>query len=320
MPAPGELSRNMHLYLPIAEMPVYVPVFLLVGAAVGALSGLFGVGGGFLLTPLLIFLGIPSSVAVGTGAAQIVASSVNGAATQFKRGNVDIRLGVVMIAGGIVGSMIGVEVVRLLRRYGLFDVTLALSYVTLLGVIGSLMMIESINAWRGTEPDTSTTSKASSEGRNWLDELPFKMRFHRSKIYMSALPPAIIGMFVGFLAAIMGVGGGFVTIPAMIYLLRVPTTVAVGTSLFQIVFVAGFTVMLHAGLNKTVDIVLATILIAGGVVGAHLGGVLGQRLRGEQVRILLASLVLIVALRMAYDLVVVPTELYNFGPVLGRRG
>jgi uncharacterized protein len=309
----------MNLYLPIAEMPVSIPLFLTVGALVGALSGLFGVGGGFLLTPLLIFLGIPPGVAVGTGAAQIVASSVAGAATQFQRRNVDVRLGTVMIIGGIAGALIGVEAVRLLRRYGVFDVTLALSYVTLLGIIGTLMLIEGFNAWRGAMSGAPAKAR-SSGGHNWMERLPLKMRFHRSKLYVSALPPAIIGMFVGFLAALMGVGGGFVTIPAMIYLLRVPTSVAVGTSLFQIVFVAAFTTLLHAVLNKTVDVLLALILILGGAIGAQLGSIFGERLRGDQVRLFLALIVLVVAVRMAYDLVVMPQELFNFGPILGRRG
>lgn len=309
----------MYLYLPIAEMSVSVPLFLTMGALVGMLSGLFGVGGGFLLTPLLIFLNIPPSVAVGTGAALIVASSVAGAATQFERGNVDTRLGGVMIAGGLIGTVIGVEAVRMLRKFGLFDVALSLSYVTFLGTVGILMLIESMNSWRGMRGGASAKSHAAGQ-HTMMDGLPFKMRFHRSKLYISVIPPAIIGMFTGFMASIMGVGGGFVMIPAMIYLLRMPTTVAIGTSLFQIVFVAASATLLHAISNKTVDVVLALILIVGGVIGAQLGSIFGERLKGEQLRFLLAAIILIVAGRMAYDLVVTPSELYNFGVILGRRG
>jgi uncharacterized protein len=307
----------MHVYLPIAEMPVNVFVFLGLGAAVGFLSGMFGVGGGFLLTPLMIFLGIPPAVAVGTGAVHIVASSVSGAVTQYRRNNVDVKMALVMMAGGLIGTIIGVEAVRLLRKAGQFDLAVSLSYVTFLGVIGSLMMIEAINTLQRTKSGVAISSRRSGQ-HNWLDGLPLKMRFNRSKLYMSAVPPAVIGMFIGFLAAIMGIGGGFVMIPAMIYLLRMPTAVVAGTALFQIVFVAASATLLHAFENKTVDVVLATMLITGGVIGAQFGTASGEKMRGEQLRALLAALVLIVAVRMAYDLVVTPAELYSFGSVKGR--
>lgn len=307
----------MHVYLPIAEMPVNVLLFLGLGAAVGFLSGMFGVGGGFLLTPLMIFLGIPPAVAVGTGAVHIVASSVSGAVTQYRRNNVDVKMAVVMMAGGLIGTIVGVEAVRLLRKAGQFDLALSLSYVTFLGVIGSLMMIEAVNTLQRTKSGVAGSSRRSGQ-HNWLDGLPLKMRFNRSKLYMSAVPPAVIGMFIGFLAAIMGIGGGFVMIPAMIYLLRMPTAVVAGTALFQIVFVAAFATLLHAVENKTVDVVLATLLIMGGVIGAQFGTASGEKMRGEQLRALLAALVLIVAVRMAYDLVVTPAELYSFGSVKGR--
>ena len=307
----------MHVYLPIAEMPVNVLVFLSLGAAVGFLSGLFGVGGGFLLTPLMIFLGIPPAVAVGTGAAHIVASSVSGAVTQYRRNNVDVKMALVMLAGGLIGTVIGVEAVRLLRKAGQFDLAVSLSYVTFLGVIGTLMMIESLNAWRKTASGAVSHPRKSGQ-HNWLDGLPLKMRFNRSKLYISAVPPAVIGMFIGFLAAIMGIGGGFVMIPAMIYLLRMPAAVVVGTSLFQIVFVAAFAVLLHAIQNKSVDIILAALLIAGGVIGAQFGASAGEKLRGEHLRMMLAALVLIVALRIAFDLVVMPAELYSYTGAKGR--
>ncbi len=308
----------MHLYLPIAEMSVNVLVFLGLGAAIGFLSGLFGVGGGFLLTPLLIFLGIPPAVAVGTGAAHIVASSVSGAVTQYRRNNIDFKMGLVMLSGGLAGTAIGVETVRLLRRAGYFELVVSLSYVTFLGVIGALMMIESINAWRRAKTGVASGARKSGQ-HSWLDGLPFKVRFNRSKLYISVIPPAVIGMFVGFMAAIMGIGGGFVIIPAMIYLLRMSTSVVVGTSLFQIVFVAAFATLLHAVQNKSVDLVLAALLISGGVFGAQFGASSGERLKGEQLRILLAGLVLIVAVRIAYDLVATPGELFSFGGLAGAR-
>jgi uncharacterized membrane protein YfcA len=220
------------------------------------------------------------------------------------------------MAGGVVGTIVGVEMVRLLRRAGQFDLAISLIYVTFLGVIGALMLVESINAWRKVKAGLSTRPRKSGQ-HNWVDGLPFKMRFNRSKLYISAVPPAVIGMFVGFLAAIMGIGGGFVMIPAMIYLLRMPASVVVGTSLFQIVFVAAFAAFLHAVQNKTVDIVLASLLIIGGVIGAQFGAVAGEKMRGEEMRILLAGLVLLVALRFAFDLVATPSELYSFSGLQG---
>jgi uncharacterized membrane protein YfcA len=308
----------MHIYLPIAELSANVLVYLGLGAAVGYLSGLFGVGGGFLLTPLLIFLGIPPAVAVGTGTAHVVASSVSGAITQYRRNNVDVKMGLVMLIGGILGTVIGVEMVRMLRRAGQFDLVVSLAYVTFLGVIGVLMLIESLNTWRATRGGATPSARKSGQ-HSWVDGLPLKMRFHRSKLYISAVPPAVIGMFVGFMAAIMGIGGGFVIIPAMIYLLRMPTNVVVGTSLFQITFVAGLATILHAVQNKNVDVVLAAMLMAGGVIGAQFGASSGVKIKGEQMRFLLAAIVLIVAIRIGYDLVVTPSELFSLGKAAGGR-
>lgn len=306
----------MTLYLPIAEMSVSVAVYLALGAAVGFISGLFGVGGGFLMTPLLTFLGIPPAVAVATCNAHVVASSVSGAVVHYRRNNVDVKMGGVMLTAGLVGTALGVEVVRLLRTAGLFELTVSLTYVTFLGVVGTLVLIEGINAWR-QEQSGGVASPRKSGQHNWVDGLPFKMRFQRSKLYISAVPPMVIGMFVGFMSAIMGIGGGFILIPAMIYLLRMPTGVVVGTSLFQIVFTAAFATILHAVQNRTVDIVLAAILLAGGVIGAQFGTIAGERLRGEQMRVLLGVLVLIVAVRMGYDLVTTPTDLYSLGSLRG---
>lgn len=308
----------MNLYLPIAEMSVNILVFLGMGGAVGFLSGMFGVGGGFLMTPLLIFSGIPSAVAVGTEAAHIVASSASGAVTQWRRKNVDVKMGTILLLGGIAGSVIGVETVRVLRRIGQFDIFISLAYVLFLGIIGVLMMVESINAIRRVRSGQTATARRPGQ-HSWVHGLPLKMRFKRSKLYISAIPPFAIGVLVGFLAGVMGVGGGFIMVPAMIYILRVPTNVVVGTSLFQIVFVTAATTILHATTNKTVDIVLALLLMTGGVIGAQAGAIAGQRLQGEQLRFLLAALVLLVCLRIAYGLVITPADLYSIADTAGER-
>lgn len=304
----------MNIYLPIAEMSVNILLLVGMGAAVGFLSGLFGVGGGFLMTPLLIFSGIPTAVAVGTEAAQIVASSVSGALAQWRRRNIDVKLGIVLLVGGVVGSFIGVELVKVLRRTGQFDVFVSVIYVVLLGSIGILMLIESLNAIRKVKAGKSVAARRPGQ-HSWIHGLPFKMRFNRSRLYISAIPPLMLGAFVGLLAAIMGVGGGFVMVPAMIYLLKVPTNVVVGTSLFQIVFVTAATTILHATKNFTVDVVLALILMVGGVVGAQIGAVAGEKLRGEQLRFLLAALVLAVCMRIAWTLITTPKELYSLAPI-----
>jgi uncharacterized membrane protein YfcA len=305
----------MHIYLPIAEMSASVLLFLGMGGAVGFLSGLFGVGGGFLMTPLLIFSGVPSAVAVGTGAAQIVASSVSGAFAQYQRNNVDIKMGAVLLAGGAIGSVIGVKMVRILRLAGQFDLFIALAYVTFLGVIGVLMLIESINAIRHARSGARPIRQSGQH--SWVHKLPFKIRFHRSKLYISAIPPMMIGAFVGFLGAIMGAGGGFIMVPALIYLLRMPTNVVVGTSLFQIVFVSALTTVMQASENFSVDVVLALLLIVSGVIGAQYGAAAGARLKGEQLRFLLAALVLLVCFRIGWDLIVTPAELFSISTLGG---
>lgn len=306
----------MQMYLPIAEMSANIWVYFGLGAAVGFLSGLFGVGGGFLMTPLLIFTGVPSAIAVGTEAAQIVASSVSGAIAQYRRNNVDIKMGVVLLTGGIAGSVVGVQLVKILRQAGQFDLIVTLCYVTFLGVIGALMMVESLNAIRKSQGGKVVSTRRPAQ-HSWVHGLPLKMRFHRSKLYISAIPPAIIGAFVGFLGAIMGVGGGFIIVPAMIYLLRMPTNVVIGTSLFQIVFVTAATTVLHATQNHTVDVVLAMLLMFGGVVGAQFGAVAGAKLKGEQLRFLLAAMVLLVCVRLGWNLVSAPNELFSIGSVIG---
>jgi len=306
----------MQFYLPVAEMSANVLVFLAMGGAVGFLSGLFGVGGGFLMTPLLIFSGIPPAVAVGTESAQITASSVSGALAQWRRRNIDFMMGSVLLAGGILGSVAGVALVGSLRRLGIFDFFVSICYVTFLGVIGALMLIESANTMRKARRGTPTSARRPGQ-HFWVHGLPLKVRFQRSKLYISAIPPFVIGLFVGLLAAIMGVGGGFIMIPAMIYLLRVPTNVVVGTSLFQIVFLTAATTALHASQNQTVDVALAVLLMAGGVVGAQFGAVAGERLKAEQLRFLLAALVLMVGLRFAWQLIAPPADLYSIGAAVG---
>ncbi len=306
------------IYLPIAEMSVNLLVMLGMGGAVGFLSGMFGVGGGFLMTPLLIFSGIPPAVAIATEANQIVASSVSGALAQWRRGNVDIKMGTILLLGGMAGAVIGVQFVKLLREIGQIDLIISLSYVTFLGIIGSLMLIESVRAIRRAMGGNPIPARKPGQ-HNWIHGLPFKMRFKRSKLYISAIPPLVIGTFVGLLAAVMGVGGGFIMVPAMIYLLRVPTGVVVGTSLFQIIFVTAMVTILHSATNQTVDVLLAVVLMIGGVIGAQFGARAGQKLKGEQLRALLALMVMGVSLRLAFDLVVEPDELFSIGPAIGGR-
>lgn len=303
------------IYLPIAEMSVNIGMLFGMGAAVGFLSGMFGVGGGFLMTPLLIFSGIPPAVAVSTEANQIVASSVSGAQAQWRRGNVDIRLGSVMLIGGVLGSIVGVQIVKILRQMGQIDLIISLAYVTFLGIIGALMLVESLRAIRRVQAGRPATTRRPGQ-HNWVHGLPLKMRFVRSKLYISAIPPIVIGAFVGLLAAIMGVGGGFIMVPAMIYLLRVPTNVVVGTSLFQIIFVTAFVTVLHSTTNHTVDAVLALVLMIGGAIGAQFGARAGQKLRAEQLRALLALMVMAVAARLLFGLIVEPQELFSIGPAL----
>ncbi|MGB0497387.1 MAG: sulfite exporter TauE/SafE family protein [Rubricella sp.] len=299
----------MTIYLPIAEVAVNAYLLLGLGGAVGFLSGLFGVGGGFLMTPLLIFIGIPPAVAVATEANQIVASSFSGVLAHLRRRSVDIKMGLVLLAGGLVGSFFGVELFRFLREQGQVELLVSLCYVVFLGIVGGLMFIESLNAIRKARKGTV----ARRRRHTWVHGLPLKMRFRASNLYISAIPPFAVGMLVGVLAAIMGVGGGFIMVPAMIYLLGMPTNVVVGTSLFQIMFVTGFTTLLHATQNYTVDAILALLLLVGGVIGAQIGARVGVGLKAEQLRILLAIMVLVVCGKLAYDLIATPAELYSLG-------
>jgi uncharacterized membrane protein YfcA len=298
----------MMIYLPIAEVSVNALLLLGLGGIVGVLSGMFGVGGGFLMTPLLFFIGIPPAVAVATEANQIVASSFSGVLAHLRRKTVDLKMGTVLLVGGLIGAALGVLLFNYLKSMGQVDLLVRLCYVVFLGVIGGLMFIESLRAIRKSR---SGAPPVRRKQRGWIDALPFKMRFRTSGLYISVIPPVLVGVAVGVLAAIMGVGGGFIMVPAMIYLLNMPTKVVVGTSLFQIIFVTGFTTLLHATTNYTVDIVLAVLLLVGGVVGAQIGTRLGTRLKAEQLRILLAVMVLAVCGKLALDLLLVPAELYS---------
>jgi uncharacterized membrane protein YfcA len=302
----------MDIYLPIAEMSLNLFLLLGLGGAIGFLSGVFGVGGGFLLTPLLIFLGVPPAVAVATGATQVLSSSVSGTLAQIKRKGVDFRMGLVLVGGGIIGSTLGVELFAWLRAKGQVDIVVSLSYVLLLGTVGGLMMIESLGTLIRTRRRPGVRRNRLHR-HYWLHGLPLKMRFPHSRLYISALVPGVAGLAVGLLTAILGVGGGFIMIPAMIYLIGMPTAVVVGTSLFQISFVSALASFLHAYENQTVDVELALLMIAGGVVGAQFGTRAGAYLRGEQLRALLALIVLVICGRLAWDLVVTPVDLYSLG-------
>lgn len=303
----------MQIYLPIAEVSVNAFLLLGLGGLVGVLSGMFGVGGGFLMTPLLFFIGIPPAVAVATEANQIVASSFSGVLAHLRRKTVDLRMGVVLLIGGLAGAAVGVVLFNYLKSLGQVDLLVKLSYVGFLGIIGGMMFIESLNAIRNTKKGKAPKRKK----HNWIHGLPFKMRFRTSGLYISVIPPLIIGVVVGVLAAIMGVGGGFVMVPAMIYLLGMPTKVVVGTSLFQIIFVTAFTTMLHATTNFTVDIGLAVLLLVGGVIGAQIGTRIGVKMKAEQLRIALAVMVLAVCFKLALDLLLEPSEIFSLGPIGG---
>lgn len=307
----------MQIYLPIAEMPVNVLTILAMGTAVGFLSGMFGIGGGFLMTPLLIFLGIPPAVAVGTQTTQVVASSVTGALAHFTRKSIDFKMGGILLVGGAAGSISGIFLFKALTRMGQIDLVISLVYVLFLSVIGAMMMVESVRAIRAARGGTLPTRRGGHH--NWIHGLPFKMRFRRSKLYISVIPPILVGYSVGTLSAIMGVGGGFIMIPAMIYLLRMPTNVVIGTSFFQIVFVTALTGVLHAVENFAVDIVLGFLLVIGGVIGAQYGVRAAEKLPAEQLRAALAAILLLIGLRLGYDLVTTPPDLYSVVDVAPHR-
>ncbi|HVY87601.1 MAG TPA: sulfite exporter TauE/SafE family protein [Hyphomonadaceae bacterium] len=297
----------MLIHLPIAQVAVDPLILVLIGMGVGFLSGLFGVGGGFLLTPLLIFYGIPAAVAVSTQANQVMATSIAGVSAHWRERAVDVRLGTLMLLGGIAGSTVGVGVFSLLKYFGVVDTAISILYIVFLGVIGGLMAWESVGALGGTGGDPGRRTRL----RVWMRGLPIKRRFPRSGLYISIIPPLGVGFFVGLLAAVLGVGGGFILAPAMVYLLGVPTRVMVGTSLFQIIFLTAYVTFLQATFNGTVDLVLAFVLMVGGVIGARAGVAAGRKLKAAQLRLMLALLVLAMAGRLVYELYVAPKPEYR---------
>ena len=300
----------MSIYLPIAEININIFLIVFIGMLVGALSGLFGVGGGFLMTPLLIFLGIPPVVAVGSEAPHVLASSVSGVIAHWRKKNVDFKMGFFLLSGGLVGSTVGVNLFKLLKTYGQIDIVIQFLFIIFLGFIGMSMAFESAKT---TIKNYRTTSaiRTKLHQHSWIHGLPFKLRFHRSKLYISAIPPILIGFFVGVLSAMMGVGGGFIMIPAMVYILGMSTNVVVGTSLFQIIFVTANSTFFLSYLNQTVDIVLSALMILGGVIGAQIGVRIGTKLKAEYLRGILAILVLLVCAKILTDLILTPSDLFS---------
>lgn len=303
----------MDIYLPIAEISVNAPLIVALGALVGFISGLFGIGGGFLMAPVLVFLGVPAPVAVASQANHVVASSTSSVLAYTRQRGVDFRMGLLMASGGILGAVLGVELFRYLRLMGQADLVIALSYLIFLGAVGGMMLLESLQTIlrrkRGEAP-----KRIQHRRPLWLYGLPLRMKFPKSGLYISAIPPFGLGVLAGVLSAIMGVGGGFILIPAMLYILRMRASVVVGTSLFQIIITAGVTTVLQAGRNQTVDLVLAGLLMLGGVVGAQYGARAAGRFRADELRALLALIVLLVGLQMGLELFIRPAEMFAIAP------
>ncbi|MGV8855858.1 MAG: sulfite exporter TauE/SafE family protein [Devosia sp.] len=300
----------MQIYLPIAELSMNLFFLVGIGGAVGFLSGLFGVGGGFLLTPLLIFSGVPTSVAVASVTGQVVAASTSGALGHYRRGGVDLHLALYLVVSGIIGAVGGVAAFDLLRDAGQLDVVISVGFLVLLGSVGSLMLIESSRALLKSRKGTVVRERLPNQ-HNWIHGLPWRVRFKKSRLYISVLPVLLIGLFIGFVGSLLGIGGGFIMVPALVYLLRVPGNVVIGTSLAQVVAMMAATTVLHAVQSQSVDILLAFCLMIGGTVGAQFGASAGKHLRGEQLRGLLALLVLAVAIRFGFSLVLTPADVFS---------
>lgn len=298
----------MHIYLPIAELSAHILVLLALGGIAGLLSGLFGVGGGFILTPLLIFLGIPPAVSVATCANQIIASSFSGFMTHWRKQNVDFRMGAILLAGGFVGSSAGVAIFEKLQSLGQIDLFISIAYVLFLSSIGGLMAYESWGVLLGKR---KTAVAKHTEDDHWTQRWPIKMEFPHSKLRISVLLPFLVGIISGVLVSLMGIGGGFIMIPAMLYILRMPSTVVIGTSLFQIIFITAHVTFLHALTTHTVDITLALVLIIGSVVGAQIGSILSTRVSALHLRGLLSATILAVAIRLAYGLFITPDDIFT---------
>ncbi|MBS0248183.1 MAG: sulfite exporter TauE/SafE family protein [Proteobacteria bacterium] len=307
----------MQIYLPIADLPVNIFLVLAMGLTIGFISGMFGIGGGFLMTPLLIFIGISPAVAVASVTSHIAASTFTGAIHYWRRRAVDLSLALMLLAGGIVGTAAGVWLFTMLRAVDQLDLAIGLSYVTLLTTVGALMINESVQAeLRARRGQPATLRRPGSH--NWVHGLPMKMRFKRSKIYVSVIPVCGIGFLIGFIGAVLGIGGGFLLVPMLIYFLRVPTATVIGTSMVMTLITMSSATIMHAATNHLVDAVLALILMVGGVIGAQFGAHTGQRMRAERLRLLLGLLVFAVGLRFAYDLVVIPDDLYSIRLVRGQ--
>ncbi len=299
----------MEIYLPVAQLAVNSFVVLGIGLAVGFLSGMLGVSGGFITTPLLIFYGIPSGIAVASQASPIAAASLVGAIRQGGKKSVDYKMGLWLLAGGLAGSAVGVSIFRVLQQRGQIDFTIKVSYFVLLGTIGALMLAESVQAIRAARKGTHIDRRPGQH--TWIHNLPFKMRFYRSGLYISVIPVVVLGFLVGIMTAILGTGGAFILIPAKVYLLRMRTNLAIGTSQFQMFIVACMATVLHSAVDHTVDIVLALILVIGGVVGAQFGVRAGARLRAEELRTALALLIIAIAVRLFFELAVTPDDLFS---------
>ena len=299
----------MEIYLPVAQLAVNSFVLLGIGLAVGFLSGMLGVSGGFITTPLLIFYGIPSGIAVASQASPIAAASLVGAIRQGGKKSVDYKMGLWLLFGGLAGSVVGVAIFRMLQQAGQIDFTIRISYLILLGTIGGLMLIESVQAIRAARKGVRIERRPGQH--TWIHRLPFKIRFYRSALYISVIPVVVLGFLVGIMTAILGTGGAFILIPAKVYLLRMRTTLAIGTSQFQMFIVACMATVLHSAVDHTVDVVLALILVIGGVVGAQFGVRAGSRLRAEQLRTALALLIIAIAVRLFFELVLTPSDLFS---------
>jgi uncharacterized membrane protein YfcA len=308
----------VQVYLPIAEISMNVFFLVGIGAAVGFLSGLFGVGGGFLLTPLLIFSGVPSSVAVASVTGQVVAASTSGALSYYRRGQIDLHLALYLVVSSVVGAVFGVGAFGLLRAIGQLDLVIAVGFLLLLGFVGSLMLVESVRSMLKRRAGIVVREKLPNQ-HNWFHKLPWRVRFKKSRLYISVLPVLALGVAIGFIGSLLGIGGGFVLVPALVYLLRVPGNMVIGTSLLQVVSMMAATTILHAVTSESVDVLLAFCLMVGGTVGAQFGASAGRYLRGEQLRALLAVLVLAVAIRFGLTLVLPPADTYSMA-VIGAGG
>jgi uncharacterized protein len=306
----------VEIYLPIADLPVNIFLVLAMGLAVGFISGMFGIGGGFLMTPLLIFIGVSPAVAVATVSSHIAASSMSGAISYWRRRALDLALALMLLAGGIVGTVAGVWLFTLLRSVGQLDITIGVSYVLLLGSVGGMMVVEGVGAILRAHQGKPVELRHPGS-HTWIHGLPLKVRFKQSRIYISAIPVVAIGLTMGFVGAIMGIGGGFLLVPMLIYLLRVPTNVVIGTSMVLTLITMASATILHAATNHLVDAVLALILMVGGVIGAQFGARAGQKMRSERLRLLLGVLVLAVGLRFAFDLILKPEDVFSIRPLEG---